>query len=305
MDFNITIAGAIVGFVIGLTGMGGGALMTPILVIFFNIQPLAAVSSDLVASVVIKPFGAAVHAQRRTVHHKLALWLCVGSVPSAFCGVLILRAFGDSQTLQDRVKLGLGIALLLAAVGIVIRTIAAARRAPVDDNAPLPPVRILPTLVIGVLGGLIVGMTSVGSGSLIIVALMFVYPALSTHKLVGTDLVQAIPLVGAAAVGHLLFGSVDFGLTGSLLLGAIPAVIVGALVSSRAPSGLVRRALVVVLVASAVKLLNASNGLLLTLTITAALLAIFSWAVPAARRSRSTPSVPAAVDADTVSIDAA
>src|SRR4051794_22460687 len=97
IDFGITLAGLIVGFVIGLTGMGGGALMTPILVIFFGIQPLTAVSSDLVASVVIKPFGAAVHAKRGTVHRNLALWLCIGSVPAAFCGVLLLRTLGDNE----------------------------------------------------------------------------------------------------------------------------------------------------------------------------------------------------------------
>src|SRR3954471_16848935 len=106
ISWHIAVAGAIVGLVVGLTGMGGGALMTPILVIFFNIEPLAAVSSDLVASVIIKPFGAAVHAKRGTVHKQIAMWLCIGSVPAAFGGVLILRSLGNDAVLQDRIKLG-------------------------------------------------------------------------------------------------------------------------------------------------------------------------------------------------------
>ena len=286
MDFHITLAGAIVGFVIGLTGMGGGALMTPILVIFFNIQPLAAVSSDLVASVIVKPFGAAVHAKRGTVHRRVAAWLCLGSVPAAFCGVLILRSLGNDTVLQDRIKLGLGIALLLAAGGIVARAIVSARRR--VDDAPGPVhARPLATVIVGVLGGLVVGMTSVGSGSLIIVTLMFLYPRLTTAQLVGTDLVQAIPLVGSAAIGHLIFGDFKLGLTSSLLLGAIPAVYLGARLSASAHTGLIRRALVVVLLASSAKLLNASNTLLLEVTIAATVIATLTWAVPAYRARRA------------------
>jgi hypothetical protein len=276
-------------------------------VIFFNIQPLAAVSSDLVASVIIKPVGAAVHAKRGTVHRNVAGWLCVGSVPAAFAGVLVLKAFGDNAALQDRVKLGLGIALLLAAAGIITRSIISARRpTPTTTGEPVR-VRIVPTLIIGVLGGLVVGMTSVGSGSLIIVALMFLYPTLTTGELVGTDLVQAIPLVGAAAIGHLIFGDFQFGLTSSLLLGAIPAVYLGARLSASAHSGLIRRALVVVLLASALKLLNASNALLLGMTITASVIAVLTWAVPAFRRRQAANrrEVTTTPTADKVRVDAA
>src|SRR3954452_4528903 len=126
--FDIALAGAIVGFVVGLTGMGGGALMTPILVIFFGIQPLAAVSSDLVASLIMRPVGAGVHWRAKTVKTPLVKWLCLGSIPAAFLGVLLLKALPGGEQLQDRLKIALGAALLLAVVGIIFRFVIDRRR---------------------------------------------------------------------------------------------------------------------------------------------------------------------------------
>jgi uncharacterized membrane protein YfcA len=282
IDLNITMAGAIVGFVVGLTGMGGGALMTPILVIFFNVQPLAAVSSDLVASLIMKPVGAGVHWRAKTVKTPLVKWLCITSIPAAFCGVLLLRSLpGDEADLQARIKLALGAALLLAVVGIVARFVLDRKRNHVIDDSSNNTVviRRIPTLAIGLFGGVIVGMTSVGSGSLMIVLLMLLYPALTMRELVGTDLVQAVPLVGSAALGQLIFGDVRFGLTTSLLIGAIPAVYLGARVSSRAPSWFIRRALAVVLLASALKLLDVNTTPLAIATGIAFVLAVLS-AIP-------------------------
>ncbi|MEO7555724.1 MAG: sulfite exporter TauE/SafE family protein [Acidimicrobiales bacterium] len=266
IDLLIVLAGFVVGGVVGLTGMGGGALMTPILVLLFNVQPLAAVSSDLLAAMVMKPVGGGVHLRRGTVDLRLVKLLCMGSVPSAFAGVLILKALGDSQDLEDRIKVILGVALLLAATGIVAKSLVQRGREgggllPVDVRTM--PLRIGPTIAIGVVGGLVVGMTSVGSGSLMIVLLLLLYPRLSAAQLVGTDLVQAIPLVASAALGHLLFGDVELALTGSLLLGSIPGVYLGARVSANASDQLIRPVLVVVLVLSALKLLGASNTVLL------------------------------------------
>src|SRR5262245_24202259 len=121
IDPYVAVAGFIVGFTVGLTGMGGGALMTPILVLLFKIQPLAAVSSDLVAALVMKPVGAGVHMRRGTVRWDLVKWLCVGSVPAAFCGVLILRALGDGSAVQNDLKIILGVALCVAAASIVAK----------------------------------------------------------------------------------------------------------------------------------------------------------------------------------------
>lgn len=245
--------GLAVGFVVGLTGMGGGALMTPLLVLLFNVQPLAAVSSDLVAAVVMKPIGGSVHLRRGTVNLGLVKWLAVGSVPSAFLGVLILRSLGDGEVIQDRIKLLLGVALLVAALSMVVK--AAFDRGRVPATRPVR-VRPMATTAIGIAGGLIVGMTSVGSGSLMIVLLLALYPQLTARELVGTDLVQAVPLVLSAAVGHLLFGDFVLGLTASLLLGSVPGVYTGARLSARADDRVIRPLLVTVLSASALKLLG-------------------------------------------------
>ncbi|GAA4589293.1 putative membrane protein YfcA [Actinoplanes octamycinicus] len=257
MDLTMALAGLGVGIIVGLTGMGGGALMTPILVLFFGINPVAAIGSDLVASAIMKPFGGAVHARRGTVNWTLVAWLCAGSVPSAFLGVLLLRAFGDDESLQHGVKIALGVALLLAVGGMLLKAWISRR----DGDGPAAPitVRPVPTLLVGIMGGLVVGLTSVGSGSLIIVALLALYPMLRANDLVGTDLVQAIPLVTAAALGHMLFGDMSWGIAGAVVLGSIPGVLIGSRISSRAPGGLVRSALIIVLLASSLKLFDLST----------------------------------------------
>lgn len=281
LDPLVAFAGFIVGLIVGTTGMGGGALMTPILVLLFKVQPLAAVSSDLVASMVMKPFGGAIHLRRGTVRKELVGWLSVGSLPGAFAGVFVIRLFGNGIALQQRLKVTLGVVLLVAAVTIVARSYLLQRRRPDAGQSVVRLPRALPvktrrvaTVMVGVIGGLIVGMTSVGSGSLIIVALMLVYPLLGSAELVGTDLVQAVPLVTAAAVGHVFFGDFQLGITASILVGSIPGVLLGAAFSSRAPDWIVRTALVLVLLASGLKLASASNaalGLVLLVTSVAAI----------------------------------
>jgi uncharacterized membrane protein YfcA len=268
LNVGLAVAGLVVGFVVGLTGMGGGALMTPVLILFFNIDPLAAVSSDLVVSLLMKPVGAAVHIRRRTVNYSLVKWLVIGSVPAAFAGVLILKALGNDENVQNAVKLALGVALLLSVGSMLVKAVISLRQYYRDRDLGILgttgntlfgiTVKPVPTLVIGVIGGVVVGMTSVGSGSLIIVGLLLLYPALKAGDLVGTDLVQAVPLVGAAALGHIIFGDFQAATTASLLVGAIPGVYVGARVSSRGQGGIIRRALVLVLLASGLKLVGAT-----------------------------------------------
>jgi uncharacterized membrane protein YfcA len=282
LSLTLVLAGLAIGVVVGMTGMGGGALMTPVLVLFFGVPPLAAVSSDLLVSAVMKPVGGLVHLRRGTVDLRLVGWMCLGSVPAAFSGVLVSRALGSGTGVQQWTKTALGIALLLAAAGLIARSylslVARGRRA--ADRAAGRPVsvgadqdggyRIRPvaTVLVGAVGGVVVGMTSVGSGSLIIIALLALYPRLSAAGLVGTDLVQAVPLVASAALGHLLFGDFRLDLTASLLVGCLPGVYVGARLSSRAPGGLVRRALALVLLASALKLLGLPDlGMVAVLTV--------------------------------------
>ena len=279
VDPYVAAAGLLVGFTVGLTGMGGGALMTPLLVLVFKVQPLAAVSSDLVAAVIMKPVGGGVHLRRGTVNFALVRWLMVGSVPAAFAGVLVLRQLGDGAVVQGRIKQVLGVAWLLAASSIAAKALLQARRAALGTPSAVRAfqLRPLPTVVIGVVGGLVVGMTSVGSGSLMIVLLLVLYPMLRSSELVGTDLVQAIPLVASAAAGHLLFGDFQVGLTASLLVGSIPGVYLGARLSSRANDAVIRPALVLVLVASGLKLLGVDNLQLGLLVLALVLLAVPVW----------------------------
>lgn len=291
IDPLVTLAGAFVGFVVGLTGMGGGALMTPLLVLLFGIQPLAAVSSDIVASMVMKPIGGGVHWKRGTVNRDLVKWLVLGSVPSAFLGVLILKELGGvGPELQSRIKLALGLALLLVSVGLVVRPLLAARKRPGESLLPLV-VKPLPTVLIGIVGGLVVGITSVGSGSLMIILLLMLYPRLKLSELVGTDLVQAVPLVTSAAIGHLLFGDFQLALTGSILIGSIPGVFLGARFSSRAPDYVIRPALIVVLAVSSLKLLGVSNEIMLVVVPVSIGVAI-AYAVRAGRAARNEPLLP-------------
>lgn len=265
IDPALIAGGLVVGFVVGLTGMGGGALMTPMLIFVFRVDPLVAVSSDVVASLFMKPAGAFVHLRRRTVDLRLVLWLCVGSVPAAFSGALLIQALPFGDSLDTALRTVLGAALLLAAGGLVVRAVlqmvrsrSALGEGPTPPSAPELVVRPVPTVVLGAVAGLLVGMTSVGAGSIVIVVLLLLYPALKASQLVGTDLVQAVPLVAAASLGHLLYGDFSPGLTTSLLVGAIPGAWFGAHVSSRAPGGIIRRALAILLLASGLKLLGAS-----------------------------------------------
>jgi uncharacterized membrane protein YfcA len=287
-DPAIAAAGLLVGIVVGLTGMGGGALMTPILVFFFGVSPLAAVSSDVVASLFMKPIGGVVHLRRGTVHLGLVKWLCVGSVPGAFFGVLLLRFLGEGGDLQKILLIALGVVLVLASLAMSVKAYLRLlarerRRARGRTAAPeraLKTVRVNrpATVLVGACGGLIVGMTSVGAGSLMIVSLLLLYPSIRAGQLVGTDLVQAVPLVASASLGHLLFGDFGLALTASVLVGAIPGVWLGARVSSHSPGSLVRRALILILLASGAKLLGASTGLVLVLVAGALVGGIAGWA---------------------------
>ncbi len=262
-DLAIVLAGIVGGFVIGLTGVGGGALLTPLLILL-NVNPLVAVSTDIVASLVLKPVGALVHHRQGTINWKLVQWLSIGSVPAALAGVYTITHLNGHP--DTTIKHILGTVLVIAAVAMIAKMIVSARR----RQTSLPPraltVRIVPTLVIGVVGGYIVGLTSVGSGSLMVVLLMLLYPRISGRELVGTDLVQAIPLVGSAAIGVAFWGTLHLSVAGSLLIGAIPAVYFGARLSSRANDGYLRPVIVLALVFSAAKMLELSNDVVYTLT---------------------------------------
>ncbi len=279
IDPYIVLGSAVVGLLVGMTGAGGGALMTPMLILLFSVKPSSAISSDLVAAVVMRPVGATVHLRRGTVHRPLVGWMVLGSVPMAFLGAYLLHEMGHAKSAQANIEKVLGAALLLGAAAMVFRYLldrrgGEARTGKIHDIVAKP----LPTIVIGMLGGVIVGMTSVGSGSLMIILLLFLYPTIGANQLVGTDLSQAVPLTAAAALGALAFGHVEFGVTTSLILGSVPAVLVGSILSSSAPDRYVRPVITFVIFASGLKYVGLSTEALGWSLVAVLLVAFLVWA---------------------------
>ena len=261
--FAILAAGFFVGIVVGLTGMGGGALMTPALIFLGVGDAASVVTADLTAAAIYKTGGAAVHAREGSPNFSLAKWLIIGSVPMALLGPWIIhRIAGDEpETLEKLLLMSIGFALLLAASTYALRLYINLRRVRGGhpDADPNPPVRPIPTLLVGALGGLLVGITSVGSGSVIMIALLMLYPGLSAVRLVGTDLVQAVPLVLAAAISNIAINGLDWSLLIPLVLGSLPGTILGSRIAPRVPQSIIRRGIVVVRTMSGVALLDKSG----------------------------------------------
>jgi uncharacterized membrane protein YfcA len=278
IDPFIVLGGAIVGLLVGMTGAGGGALMTPMLILLFGVTPSTAISSDLVAAVLMRPLGALVHLRAGTVNLRLVRWMVIGSVPAAFLGAYVLHLMGHAKSAQHNIEVALGCALLAGAGAMVVR-FALDRRAGVERNGVVHDVvpRPLWTVAIGVIGGIIVGITSVGSGSLMIVLLLFVYPMLGANQLVGTDLTQAVPLTVAAALGALAFGHVEVGVTGSLILGSVPAVLVGSMLSATVPDRFIRPIIAFVIFASGLKYVGVGTTALGWILCGSLLLAGSAW----------------------------
>ena len=237
-----------VGIVVGLTGMGGGALMTPAL-IFLGVNPTTAVANDLVAASVNKSVGAAVHWRVGRPNLRLAGLLICASVPTAFAGAFIVKAVGDVAAQEAFLKQALGFALLFTASTYALRMYLQLRYVTGGNTLreDEPRLRVVPTLLVGALGGLLVGITSVGSGSLIMVALLLLYPTLSAVRLVGTDLVQAVPLVLSAAISHVLI---------PLILGGSPGTFLGARLANWVSQSVIRRGIVIVLTLTGLNMLG-------------------------------------------------
>jgi uncharacterized protein len=249
LDLYLVLGSAIVGLLVGLTGVGGGALMTPMLVLLFGVTPTAAITSDLVAALFMKPAGVAIHWRRKTVNTRIVRYLCYGSLPGAFAGTYALHLMGESAVAEHRLEILLGAALVIGAISMLLRSLVASGRNPNGDIV----IRRAVTVVVGAVGGFMVGLTSVGAGSLIVVLLVFIYPNLRNDQLVGTDLAQSVPLTLSATLGTLLFSHVDFSLTTSIIVGSVPAVIVGALLSSRSNGLLLRRVIMGAVLLSGLK----------------------------------------------------
>lgn len=265
LDPTLSLGGLAAGIMVGLTGMGGAALVTPMLIMWFGVSPAAAVSSDVVASAVMKPVGAAVHLRSGTVHWKLVTWLSAGSVPGVLLGTLIFAKVSHGPDMEKAIKMWIGVVLIIAVLAMVLRTFVAARAQRIAGTnellGPEAPVKVVPTVILGAVVGLIVGMTSVGSGSLVVTVLLLMYPLLRPSVLVGTDLTQAVPMLLAGAIAHAGLGDVDWKVTATLLIGQIPGVWLGAKLSSKYDGHALRWLLMVVLLATAMRLLGANSSL--------------------------------------------
>ncbi|MDO8307792.1 MAG: sulfite exporter TauE/SafE family protein [Actinomycetota bacterium] len=263
IDLALSLGGLIAGLMVGLTGMGGAALVTPMLVLLFGVSPAAAVSSDVVASAFMKPVGAYVHIRHKTVHWGLVGWLSAGSIPGVLMGTIIFAKVLNTEEASETIRTWIGYVLLLALAAMLAK-VWVSRRASSLRSEDVPqgrdmPVKPLPTLLLGLGVGILVGMTSVGSGSLVVTTLLLLYPLLRPSILVGTDLTQAVPMLVAGALAHAGFGDISIAVVVSLLIGQIPGVWIGARMSSRYDGKALRYLLMVVLAATALKLLGVSS----------------------------------------------
>ncbi len=261
IDFALSLGGLIAGIMVGLTGMGGAALVTPMLVLVFGINPAAAVSSDVVASAFMKPVGAIVHIRTKTVHWGLVGWLSAGSIPGVLLGTLIFAKVLTSDDASNTIRTWIGWVLIIALAAMVAKNFVSARAKRIRGEQPMQgtdmPVKVVRTMMLGFFVGAIVGMTSVGSGSLIVTIMLLLYPLLRPSVLVGTDLTQAVPMLIAGAIAHAGFGDISIAVVVSLLIGQIPGIYMGAKLSSRYDGHRLRWLLMVVLAATAIKLLGA------------------------------------------------
>ena len=248
MDIAYSLAGLGVGFIVGLTGVGGGSLMTPLLVLLFGITPSVAVGTDLLYASITKAGGTVVHSLKNTIEWKIVGWLALGSIPAALIVVSFLSGRKALSTSQEQIfSFSLGIMLLLTALSLLFRKSIQAWAARRATGTPSPILKPLYTVLVGAFIGVAVSLSSVGAGAVGVTALVLLYPNLSAAKIVGTDIVHAVPLTLVAGLGHASLGHIDWSLLGALLLGSLPGVAVGSMLSTRLPDVFVRHSLVVLL----------------------------------------------------------
>ena len=255
MSLDLSLAGLLIGLLVGMTGMGGGSLMTPMLVLLFGFKPTVAIGTDILHGAIFKSFGAVRHRQLGTVHARLTLWMLLGSAPTSLLGVALAtwlkHRYGDG--FEDVAQGLLGAALIVCGIGFLVK----AYLRTLSDDRPF----VLRNrdrrfaVVIGLSGGFIVGLTSVGSGTWFGLAMLMLFP-LTAAKIVGTDIFHAAALLWVAGIGHLIGGNVDLAATGWLLIGSIPGVLLGSQLTVKLPDRSLRVALALVLSLAGVKLLD-------------------------------------------------
>jgi uncharacterized membrane protein YfcA len=289
MTWQFTLTGFLIGILVGLTGMGGGSLMTPILVIVFGFKPTYAVGTDILHGAVFKTFGAARCRQLGTVHARLALWMFLGSGPMSLVGVAIASKLGEHA--QKTEGYAVGVALILGGLGLVAKTFL--QRGIQPNNAPFllqRRDRIIAT-TIGAVFGFVVGLTSVGSGTFFGLVMVLVYP-LTIPKIVGTDIFHAAALLWVAGLGHLVRGNVDLHAMAWLLFGSVPGILIASKWPVRMPERPLRLALAGVLALSGIKLLSVpESSWVLAIGLSTGAAALAAWSVSAwLHRARPVPA---------------
>ena len=247
MDIGFILSGFIVGLLVGLTGVGGGSLMTPILVLFFHIKPALAVGTDLLYASVTKSVGIFAHGKLGNIDWKIVKRLMFGSIPASILTTFYLKQIDITSTgAVDIIKFYLGIALLLTSIAVIFRPYLIERSKVTllkSDNTVA-----IATILLGLILGGLVTLTSVGAGALGVTALLLIYPRIGITKIVGTDIAHAVPLTLVAGLGHVSLGTVDYSLLGVLLIGSIPGIYIGSHLSSKVSEQSVRYVLALILI---------------------------------------------------------
>jgi len=258
MDWMYTLSGFLVGLIVGVTGVGGGSLMTPLLVLFFGVSPATAVGTDLLYASLTKTVGGWVHGRRGTVDWKVFGLLAMGSLPAAVVTIALLKYFAlDEKSLKSLVTSVLSVALLATAAALLLKDQIKKLARRKDGTVYELHHRYLPaaTIATGAVVGALVTVSSIGAGVLGTVALLFLYPRMPAVKVVGTDIVHAVPLTALAGMGHMALGTVDLVLLGSLLLGSLPGIYIGSHMSAKVPEKVLRPVLATMLLIIGIKMI--------------------------------------------------
>ena len=268
MDPAIVIFGFGIGVLVGMTGMGGASLMTPLLILIFGVSPVTAIGTDIFYAAVTKTVGGFQHLRQRTVHRGIAFWMAVGSVPSAIGGVIVIEILKNSlgeDRLEGIVFGMLGATLLVVGIATLIRTVILPDV--IKERAAMHLYRrhIIAAILTGVICGFVIGLTSAGSGTLIAIILIAVF-RLTPQRVVGTDIFHAAVLLWAAGIAHWVGGNVDFGLAGNILLGSVPGVLVGGKLAVRSGKDLLRGLLSIVLIVSGITLTTKGDEVVVFVT---------------------------------------
>ena len=278
MDWKLALAGLLIGLLVGMTGMGGGSLMTPILVILFGFKPTLAIGTDIAHGAIFKTVGAIRHRRLGNVHAQLPGWMFAGSAPSSLAGVWfatwLKHRYGDS--IESTSAQVLGGALIFGCVGLAAKTILRPKDLG-DGEFVLTRRDRVSAVLIGLVGGFIVGLTSVGTGVFFGLTMLVVFP-LKAHKIVGTDIFHAAALLYVAGFGHFIAGNVDFSTVGWLLIGSVPGVVAGSQLTLSIPERPLRGLLATVLGLSGLKLLNIpGTGLAIVIVLAVGVTALLVW----------------------------